>query len=489
MFVFVKKFPGKLKMRPVMFKRTRLIAVCLLLFLACYTFYKWNSRSARNRFSVLERQKSERNSKEEQTKSNYVDSDDQNETKDENEQETNEKDESIQIQNEIKEENVEDVEAIEEKENIVHSKNNEEEDHENLVPSAHPIQQTNKLVKPVTKKEYTIAVLVIACNRPKYVKKCIDSLLENRPPDLKSRFPIIVSQDCGHEETHKAIASYGDELQLITQPDLSNINGVAAHMVGYYKLSRHFKWALGQIFDVMGFESAVIVEDDLEIAPDFFEYFAATRPLLDQDPTIWCVSAWNDNGMKQYVENNGLLFRSDFFPGLGWMLKKSLWNELGQKWPVAFWDDWMRNPEQRQGRCCIRPEICRTKTFGENGVSQGQFFSQHLQHIKLNDKFYHFRQKDLSYLLKDEYDSDFKNHVYRIPLASFDDIQQGKVSVPAVRVQYEDNASFESLAHQFGIMTDLKAGVPRMAYKAVVVFVYKGIRVFLAPPSDWSGYQ
>lgn len=34
-----------------------------------------------------------------------------------------------------------------------------------------------------------------------------------------------------------------------------------------------------------------------------------------------------------------------------------------------FWDDWLRADEQRKGRACIRPEISRTHTFGEKGVS------------------------------------------------------------------------------------------------------------------------
>ena len=36
--------------------------------------------------------------------------------------------------------------------------------------------------------------------------------------------------------------------------------------------------------------------DDLDISPDFYEYFSATFPVLHQDPSLWCVSAWNDNG-------------------------------------------------------------------------------------------------------------------------------------------------------------------------------------------------
>lgn len=36
----------------------------------------------------------------------------------------------------------------------------------------------------------------------------------------------------------------------------------------------------------------------------------------------------------------------------------------------SFWDDWIRHPEQRKGRVCIRPEISRTRTFGKIGVSK-----------------------------------------------------------------------------------------------------------------------
>lgn len=40
----------------------------------------------------------------------------------------------------------------------------------------------------------------------------------------------------------------------------------------------------------------LIISDDLDVAPDFYEYFSATYPILRSDPTLWCVSAWNDNG-------------------------------------------------------------------------------------------------------------------------------------------------------------------------------------------------
>ncbi len=67
----------------------------------------------------------------------------------------------------------------------------------------------------------------------------------------------------------------------------------------------------------MGFEHAIILEDDLEISSDFFSYFENTAPLLEKDPTIWTVSAFNDNGQRTFASDPEALWRSDFFPGLG----------------------------------------------------------------------------------------------------------------------------------------------------------------------------
>lgn len=30
----------------------------------------------------------------------------------------------------------------------------------------------------------------------------------------------------------------------------------------------------------------IVLEEDLQIAPDFFEFFAAVAPLVDSDPTV-----------------------------------------------------------------------------------------------------------------------------------------------------------------------------------------------------------
>lgn len=333
-----------------------------------------------------------------------------------------------------------------------------------------------------------IGLLMISCNRPD-ISKALDAIIRYRP---KGNFPIIVSQDCGHEDTARVVQKYDHDVIHIRQPDLGPIHDLPAshkHFEGYYKISRHYKWALSEVFDALMFEQVIILEDDLEISPDFFNYFEAMLPLLLTDKSLYCISAWNDNGKQQYISDPEAVYRSDFFPGLGWMMTKEVWQELGPKWPAGFWDDWIRAPEQRRDRACIRPEISRTYTFGKMGASGGQFFDSHLKFIVLNSKFVDFKAKDLDYLRKGNYDKEFLDRVYSSELIGRHDL----LSIPegskkSVRIEYGNNGDFESIANQLRLMADFKAGVPRGAYFGVVPFKYRGCQAYLAPRRPWNGY-
>ncbi|XP_037130725.1 alpha-1,3-mannosyl-glycoprotein 2-beta-N-acetylglucosaminyltransferase a [Syngnathus acus] len=358
---------------------------------------------------------------------------------------------------------------------------------QNLQPVREKWQKKN--LNPPTPHVPVIPVLVMACNRVT-VRRCLDKLIQYRPSS--KLFPIIVSQDCGHADTADVIRSYGSAVTHLMQPDLTDVAVPPEHQrfQGYYKISRHYRWALKQVFSKHS--AVIIVEDDLEVAPDFFEYFRATLPLLQSDPSLWCVSAWNDNGRKGFVDPAGsrLLYRTDFFPGLGWMLLRELWEELEPTWPAAFWDDWMRKPEQRRGRACIRPEISRTLTFGREGVSLGQFYEKYLQYIKLNSDFVPFTQLNLTYLKEDVYKKSFQKEVYDAPAVTFKDVQQGALEGNGpFRLPYSSKESFKVFAQNLGIMNDFKSGVPRTGYRGVVSIFSRGRRVYIAPPPGWTQYD
>ncbi|XP_042509610.1 alpha-1,3-mannosyl-glycoprotein 2-beta-N-acetylglucosaminyltransferase [Macadamia integrifolia] len=329
------------------------------------------------------------------------------------------------------------------------------------------------------------AVVVMACNRPDYLERTIESILKYQN-SVALKFPLFVSQDGSNEMVKSKALSY-NQLTYMQHLDLRPVQTERpGELIAYYKIASHYKWALDELFYKHNFSRVIILEDDMEIAPDFFDYFEAAATLLDNDKTVMAVSSWNDNGQKQFVHDPEVLYRSDFFPGLGWMLSKSTWDELSPKWPKAYWDDWLRLKENHQGRQFIRPEVCRTYNFGEHGSSMGQFFKQYLEPIKLNDVHVDWKSMDLSYLMEDKYISHFAAMVSNAkPIHGTDVVLKAYNIDGDVRIPYKDQNEFESIARQFGIFQEWKDGIPRTAYKGVVVFRYQTPRrIFLVGPDS-----
>lgn len=139
-----------------------------------------------------------------------------------------------------------------------------------------------------------------------------------------------------------------------------------------------------KLFLEHGHSHVVIMEDDMIVAPDFLALFKETAPLLDTDPTLFCVSSWNDNGFTRFVSDPTRLMRTDYFPGLGWMTNRAVWAELSPKFPLDQWDHFMRLDTTYLGRDCIIPEISRNHNIGEEGTNMGDgFFQKYLANIAL----------------------------------------------------------------------------------------------------------
>jgi len=339
-----------------------------------------------------------------------------------------------------------------------------------------------------------VGVLVIVCKRPQYLTRAMESYLRlQRNPD---HFPIVISQD-GHDQqmTQLVESTYVDRglayhMHHTHDPNAVQIAsrfGPNPSFVGYVRIAQHYGFALGRMFDEFRFQQVIILEEDMEVSPDFFSYFDAMLPLLKRDPKLFCVSAWNDNGYDNLVLNPNDAFRTDFFPGLGWMLHKSLWDEIRHRWPSAFWDEFMRRPDVRKGRHCIRPDISRTFTFGQEGTSQGQFFGSHLARIKMNDVPVDWSRTDLSYL---ESANNFEQYLMqRLQVAkqvSLFDIDAQSASADSMKIEYSEPHGYAAVATKFGLMRDEKEGIRRMSYRGLIPFAWRKKRVFLYT-THWPG--
>ena len=135
--------------------------------------------------------------------------------------------------------------------------------------------------------------------------------------------------------------------------------------------------------------AVIIVEDDLIFSPDFLDFFEAFSPALAIDPTLWLISAWNDNGFESKVSgaasNLGHVRRTEFFPGLGWLLPKAIWvNELSTTWPGTHWDHWLRSEKRHKYREVLYPEVCRSFHAGKIGT----FMDSHTHDLYFADIAY-----------------------------------------------------------------------------------------------------
>lgn len=325
--------------------------------------------------------------------------------------------------------------------------------------------------------------------------------------------PIIISQDGNYEPVAKVIQWYQEKfakefnIPLIHWQHSSALRGgsgaaAAAGSAAYKALAVHYGWALNQVFEnkaaaavgVAGTavepKRVLILEEDLHVAVDFFDYFTALAPLLDRDASLLAISAYNDNGFDHAVQDVNRVVRSDFFPGLGWMMTRKLWTmELKVKWPEAYWDDWLREPAQRQGRHILRPEVSRTFHFGVAGGASNNQFGNQLSKVRLNPTLVQWSNQDLSYLNLERFDRAYWHMLHSsrrvTSLAEAKQLigqQQQQAAAGAagatnnrrptpeliLRLEYNNMQEFAKFASSLGLSSDEKAGVPRTAYKGVV---------------------
>jgi alpha-1,3-mannosyl-glycoprotein beta-1,2-N-acetylglucosaminyltransferase len=220
-------------------------------------------------------------------------------------------------------------------------------------------------------------LLIFTCQRAEYLQATLTDVLRYLPEDCSIACPIILSQDGTDASVTKVIqqfqSQHSDVPILHWQHSLPRLR--RGKLNPYQALAVHYGWALRQVFSLPSTERVLILEEDLHISPDFFAYFARMAPLLDRDRTLLAVSAFNDNGLTSQVKDATRVVRSDFFPGLGWCMTRRLWDEeLSAKWPQGYWDDWLREPAQRQGRHILRPEVRITfETFVSCSIMDASF--------------------------------------------------------------------------------------------------------------------
>uniref|UniRef100_A0A0K0ETJ8 Alpha-1,3-mannosyl-glycoprotein 2-beta-N-acetylglucosaminyltransferase n=1 Tax=Strongyloides stercoralis TaxID=6248 RepID=A0A0K0ETJ8_STRER len=329
-----------------------------------------------------------------------------------------------------------------------------------------------------------IPILVFCAKRPAALKNHINLLLKYRK-DKWNEFPIVISIDGFNEEILEIVDEFVKIYPGISKWHHTVNKDIPIKHQNYRRISEHYKYSLNRIFSNYTFKSLIITEDDLDISKDFFDYFKKMQRLLFEDKSLMCISAWNDNGLEGLINKNKTLSfkRTDFFPGLGWMLTNDFWFEIKDNFPNIFWDDYLRLENIRKNRSCIIPEIPRTLHNMElaGKGSSGGMFSDKLSKIILNDNDVNYDNFNIESLKKENYNYNLLSKIYNAENVTLENLIKFKNFYSnEIVVRYSSPRDFRKIANKFNLMTDFRGGgVPRTAYYGIISIFFNGKQIYL----------
>ncbi|KAI8827699.1 glycosyl transferase [Chytriomyces cf. hyalinus JEL632] len=354
-------------------------------------------------------------------------------------------------------------------------------------------------------KDSPIPVLIMGCSRLS-IGRAMDAVFKYRTSARK--FPVTVSLDCGVKEVQDLVLQKIGSSERVWTTEFAPPNTNATDdetFKAYTAVARHYKWAIEKFFADPEAQHVIIIEDDFIVSPDFFSYFQETIPLMYMDPSLYCISSWNDQAHPHAISHDPKrLLRTDHMPGLGWLLTRSVYESIAPfpEYSVEGWDLWMRNNAQRRGRQCIIPEMSRNTNIGRRGVSNGYMFEEHVagnthttfEHAVdfaelretiagLGNPFYKKR------LFKSVYEEAILgvwNEVLKVPMVSA--VVWGRMNgtcdsgLLKVRVEYESPEELSAIATALNIIDSVHDGVIRSAVDGILPVVFdRQVIAYFAP--------
>lgn len=184
-------------------------------------------------------------------------------------------------------------------------------------------------------------------------------------------------------EPHNVLVVLGDESQSTVQLlPLLNVSYVTLPTGGstnqqLFRFYRNVFQLVAQRFPDAPY--VIILDEDVEVSPDFFSFMSQTLPLLQIDPSLSCVTGHAAEGFLGLAHDNTRVFRGSVQVEWGYgvtldfiMKALSLWKTTNQN--TLLYDFWLYVNVQKD-RECIFPEVSRTRHFGM-GVNTDSYLKE-----------------------------------------------------------------------------------------------------------------
>ena len=130
-----------------------------------------------------------------------------------------------------------------------------------------------------------VPVAVIASNRTQCLSRTLYNLML---ADGANASMINVFLDGNFKEQIDVCKLYGVNVTIHDLPHSRDTKNS-------FRITEHYRISLTEMFDYYPTANSIIIlEDDLQVSPDFFSFFSQTAYLLDEDDSLYCMNIQSD---------------------------------------------------------------------------------------------------------------------------------------------------------------------------------------------------
>ncbi|KAK8810965.1 hypothetical protein WA556_004107 [Blastocystis sp. ATCC 50177/Nand II] len=208
---------------------------------------------------------------------------------------------------------------------------------------------------------------------------------------------------------HYMSQHFGEKTERIMLLDYgSALSHSSNKRTALYRIHLHYNAMMRRLFEERNHSHVLVVEDDLQLAPTALLFAQQVVPALDADPSLVCLSLFNDNAEAE-DRDPLLLHRSAAFPNLGLLFNRRgydrLWRNASLSYHTNGWDHWVRQSAAAQDLECVFPALPRLRhlVYAE-GTTVNSKFKSTIGRLPLFEDATAPDLGDVSYLLRANYD-------------------------------------------------------------------------------------
>ena len=165
------------------------------------------------------------------------------------------------------------------------------------------------------------ALVILTYNRAQYLLETANRILEVLSSASTNYLVDVFIAIDGDDTVTKNMATSIQSRFLDSLPDcpvelIEHKRTVVEGDTGYNYVARNMKNAFDTVLVTNKYDQAIILDvspsescemqDDMFIAEDFFDYFSAMSFILYEDPSVYAISAYNDNGQDSFILDNSI---------------------------------------------------------------------------------------------------------------------------------------------------------------------------------------